>query len=147
MFPTGSAEHESLWFRGECYLQRGIFKGSWGNTREEKVSEFSMEYSMIFDIDVELKMKDGDTVTEQLTFNAVKYEFGGSKIELKGLDQDDSCSLIHLIHAPDVKFVQHDKELYVQAKMISKPDADTGRNGDGYIDTSLKLYHISSIEK
>ena len=55
--------------------------------------------------------------------------------------------MIYLINSPDVRFLQHGEESYIQAKMVSSPDDDTAGNGDGYVDTKMQLFNVTKDQK
>ena len=146
-------KEQVFYYRGTCYPQRGIFEGTWGTTPDEEKGTCSFKTISTYDAKVKLiYTKDNSEVedTMQMDMNTLKFttKRGTDKgINLSTIEHLDNCQIAYLLTHKDAAFVRHGEEAYVQAKMISSPDDDTGGNGDGYVDTKLQLYRVSEARK
>ena len=48
---------KSYWFKGECYPQRGLFKGTWGENLEEHNHDDELQFQADSLRDVKMKVK------------------------------------------------------------------------------------------
>ena len=52
-----------------------------------------------------------------------------------------------MVQSRDVSFVSYGKDSCVCAKLNARPDDETLGKGDGYVDTTMQLLHVSKKEK